>query len=201
MRTRHVSFLLAAVLLAGCIPGDDGPLGDRLDRSIEVVDRGSRDAERGSGEYWMVWIRGNETDTRSPRVACARVPPSFGIVHHNRSVWYRPPATDIDPDEAEVLVAFDHEDRSSGCPEVERLVADPSDGYTVEMGTWGELSITVHPDGTLDAAGRSVPVGRALVASYEGYPTEMGRPQVEGGFVAEVLGAWDRDDIWERGRG
>lgn len=196
MRVRLLAGLglaVATVFLAGCI----GHVDD-LDREVQIV-AGAADADetRDGDEYWMVWVRGNETDERAQPFVCTRVLPNYRLDVGDRSVVYSNGSYGFDPDEVRVLVAFDHEDRSSQCSEAEHLVADPEPEHVQEMGEWGELALTVREDGTLVADGHEIELGVAAAFSYEGTPQDPDKLHVDGGFRVEVLGAWPQEKLQE----
>lgn len=186
--------LVTIAVVAGCL-GSDGS-DDWLERDVQIVDgAASPDATRAEDEYWMVWVRGNETDEREPQAVCDRLPQNYRLSPGNETVVYDNRSYDFAPEEVTVLIAFDHEDRSSQCAEVERLVADPREGYVVTMGEYGDLSITVREDGTLLLGERAVLLGEAAKVTYEGTPPDPERVHVEGSFRAEVLGAWPQQSL------
>ncbi|PSG97873.1 hypothetical protein BRD56_03230 [Thermoplasmatales archaeon SW_10_69_26] len=65
--------ILMTPVLAGCAsPADGDPL--QREFHVETTDV-DPDQERGEDEFWMIWIRGNETDERANQAVCSRLPP------------------------------------------------------------------------------------------------------------------------------
>lgn len=187
-----VGLLALAVLLglAGCL--DDEP--ERtLDREVRVVDADVNETVRGGDEYWMVSVTGSEADEDENQPVCDRRAPDFDVRPANRSVVYEEEAYGFDAAEVATLVAFDHEDKSSGCPEAEHLVANPEAEHVQAMGGYGDLALTVHANGTLTVDGHRVRLGQAAEVTYEGRPAEGGH--VTGDFRVVNLGAWPTDRL------
>ncbi|PSG97874.1 hypothetical protein BRD56_03235 [Thermoplasmatales archaeon SW_10_69_26] len=188
------ALVLLSVPLTGCIGQADG-----IERELEVVDGDvDPDQARDEDEFWMVWIRGSELDVRDPQFVCSRIPPDYRIDAANWTLVYDNRSYSFTPGEVDVLLAFDHEDHSSGCAAAEHLVANPGLGYTETTGAYGELTVTVEADGTLVVDGHRVPLGSMLEASYEGDPPGPQRVRVDGSFRVENLGAWPHQHL-ERG--
>lgn len=185
--------LVLALALAGCLG-----VGTGIDRSFEREAISVDDGVRGPEEFWMVSIRGNETDEREPQAVCGRVGVPFELLRHNDTVRYDPDRTDVDPDEVQILLAVRHEDLSSACPEAIALAGDPPEGQTFDMGQWGRLAVRVYSNGTVQAGGHWIPLGQVGQFSYEGSPPDPDVIRVDGQFKVVNLGAWDREDLWAR---
>jgi hypothetical protein len=94
--------ILMTPVLAGCSsPADGDPLPREFHVETTDVDP---DQERGEDEFWMVWIRGNETDGRDPAV-CGRRAPDHRLDPGDERVVYASDAYSFDPDQVRVLVA------------------------------------------------------------------------------------------------
>jgi hypothetical protein len=123
--------ILMTPVLAGCSsPADGDPL--QREFHVETTDV-DPDQERGEDEFWMVWIRGNEIDGRDPAV-CGRRAADHRLDPGDERVVYASDAYSFDPDQVRVLVAVAQADPTSGCPEAERLVANPDPGHTDTLG-------------------------------------------------------------------
>jgi hypothetical protein len=193
MRVRLLAVVaFSAVLLAGCLQDED----TGVDRDIRVVDGpADPDATRGEDEYWMVLVDGTEIDERESQPVCDVAPPDHRVDRANETVTYDNRSYTFDPAEVGVLVAFDHWDRSSSCPEAWGLVPDPPEGYEREMGEWGPLSLTVRDDGTIIVDEHAVLPGEAARASYEGTPSDPETIRVDGSFEVQLLGAWPQEQL------
>lgn len=197
MDARILAVLVVAAALAGCSSPSERPEdGEGVARDIRLVPAPVTDEERGPDEYWMVWVRGNQTVERENPYACARQSPSYEIHHANASVEYREESYSFRPGDVRVLIAYRHEDRSSSCPEVYRLVVNPAAPHREEMGVYGRFDLTVRPNGTLVADGRSVPLGQAARVTYEGHPPDRNAVYGFGSFRVVNLGAWAQGDLW-----
>lgn len=185
--------ILAVVVLlglAGCLSDEPEP---SLERDIRIVDADTDETARAEDEYWMVTVQGEEVDEEENQPVCGRLPPNYDIHPANRSVVYNNSSYTFDPQQVTTLLAYDHEDKSASCPEAEHLVANPDADHVQAMGGYGNLTLTVHANGTVVVDGERVPLGQAAEVTYEGRPARGGH--VEGSFRVVNLGAWDQANL------
>lgn len=196
LRVGSLAFLLLGASWAGCIRGQDVPGLGAFETDIQVVFATVEDTTRGEEEYWMVTITGNETDKRDPQAVCMREPPNYAIHHHNESLVYDADRYAFAPSQVHAMLAFDHEDRTSHCPEAEHLAANPAGPYKQEMGEYGQVRFEVFSNGTVLMDETRIPLGQAAIVTYAGNPGDSDATEVDGAFRVQNHGAWEQEDIW-----
>lgn len=179
--------LLLVVLLAGCAaPALPAPAPNEAAR-YAMEPNGVAPQARAGDAFWMVWVHGHENATQdgpTQTVAMCSIVFDHALDPAARTLRVRD-ASAI-PESFGAAVAFDHFDRGD-CPlAYEARFATQADAT---LGRYGALRVTVHDNGTLEAAQRWVPLGQRLVVSYR---ERAGDTTYEGRFVVENLGAWPR---------
>ncbi len=176
--------VLLGLLLAGCA-SEPGPT---------TVARPVADDQRDAGEFWMVWVHGNETWRQTSQGMSAQAMCSVLFSHRldpaRATVRYDGGRYDFEPEAVGVVVAFDHWERPSHCPLAYELHADPGT-LSQPMGRYGTLDLQVHDDGDLLVNDEPVALGSAARYTYQGTAQQHGETyRYEGTFVVENLGAW-----------
>lgn len=184
----HLLTLVTALLLAGCLEAGT-PTPGSTTAEIRLIPTDPGDRSRDAGQYWMVWVHGNETPHGAPSVGCMR-PPDHDLDTANRRLTYNPDEYALDPTRVRVIVAFDHY-RPDGCVAAYRLVIDPLGPFTQDLGGHGGLTLEVRADGTLVADGQTIPLGQAAEFRYS-RPDPADGIETTGAFRVENLGAWDQ---------
>ncbi len=174
--------------LAGCSGGDpDAP---------QRVPTNVFDDHRDAGEFWMVWVHGNETrrmvsGSIDSQAMCSvafshRLDPARGTLRYTSRSY------DFDPQSVQVIVAFDHWERPSDCPLAYTLVADPGpEPHEQEMGRYPAVSLSVEAAGDIVVNGERASLGSALRFDYSDVEAERGSTyRYDGVFTVENLGAW-----------
>ncbi len=184
---RAAILVTLAVVLAGCT-GEGS-----LDRTIDSVESVPVGGARDSGEFWMVYVSGTETQSPRPEFTCTLMPPDYEVDVDSATLSYAPESYDV-PDTVRVVVAFSHF-RKDECYQAWGLEADPAGEVRREMGGYGTLRLRIHDDGSLDVDGTAIPLGEAAVVTYEG--NDGSGTRWNGSFRVENLGAWARADIEE----
>lgn len=178
-----ISVITLAVLAAGCA--------DTIDRQAPTIEGEPTGQTRGAGEYWMVWIHGNETLDPTPTYVCS-VAFDHRIQVANRTLTYENFTYDFDPSEVRAMVAVDHWEEGSSCPRTYTLA--PGHGPTeLNMSRYGTLTLEISQDGTVDL-GEDVEIQPGQSARYTYTATDEGA-DVTGSFVVEALGAWPQDRL------
>lgn len=179
--TRRLSLVVAALVLA---------VGCTMDPSTPRNDTASE--EDGPSEVWVVHVRGNETHEPPPGEACDydfdhRVDPSQPrLVYANET---------YDLSQAALVIAFDHFEHGSSCPLAYELYTGFEE-TTVEMGRFGNLTLTPREDGSLavQAGGGEtelVPGDQRSYTYNDTYEDRNGHEvEVSGRFVVDHLGRW-----------
>lgn len=191
-RSFVVLALLALSLASGC-------LRPAANATAALATTAPSDTQRDAGEYWMIFVRGNETRS-GPEIACAMAPPTYEIDMSQRSLSYDPETYPIDARFVRVVVAFDHR-QPSGCRAAYGAEFNPSGAAETSMGGFGTLRIDVMDNGRISVQGdREIPLGKALDVSYDQKNPKDGVPS-KGSFRVENLGAWPQSGIRPFGRG
>ncbi len=185
-RVGMVGLLMVAVFIAGCLtpPPEDRALGP-------IVLGTPSGQTLGTGEFWMVWVQGEEREDPGPNYNCDyprdhRVYPEEKRLEYNRY--------EVDLEEVRSVIAFDLEKPPTACPVVHDLVTGFG-GVNKELGMYGELHLIPQPDGKvlLDAETWLHP-GQDAFYLYTGeYEDNRGEVDLIGEIKVRHLGAWSRD--------
>ncbi len=179
-----LTLVLVLMGLAGCA-NSGGP---------DLVPVQVLDDHRDPGEFWMVWVHGNETRRMVAGSIDSQAMCSVAFSHRldlaRRTLHYDGRRYDFNAETVQIVVAFDHWARPSDCPLAYTLVADPGT-IVQEMGRYGTLRMTVEAGGAVVVGDERAPLGSALRFTYDDTDTEGGSTyRYEGIFTVENLGAW-----------
>ncbi|MDX1611003.1 MAG: hypothetical protein R3185_01455 [Candidatus Thermoplasmatota archaeon] len=192
---RFVLTLVACLLLTGCASTPQPPTNGEEPGETRTV------TPPGEGQYWMIWVRGNETQDPPPQYMCS-IAYDHDVDRGEKTLYYEERAYEIDTGALAWVVAFDVWERDSSCPAAYTLHTNATP-VRQAIGHGPELDLFLHENGTLEVDGETwLPPGEPATFTYETEASaDRGRIQVNGTYVVEHLGAWSTDDVQPGGPG
>lgn len=151
--------------------------------------------QQPQGTYTFVWVEGSERTRPPPEQgeACSylwdhRIDPA------REQIEYRADAYDLDPANVTKLVAFDHLDETSQCPEAVHLDTG-TETVTTRMGAYGNLTLVHGANGTVQVGEDRLSAGENLTVTYSERVRDEQADRdrwMNGSFTVHHFGEWPR---------
>ncbi len=187
MRRLIACLLIGMLLAAGCL---DGTRTSQAEVTGPEVSGQPSGESLGEGEYWIVWVEGEQHLDPPAQYICS-VAYDHDIDVANRTLEYSNHTYDIDPANVTYVVAFDVWEPSSSCPTAYRLHPGLQP-LSQAMGAFGNLTLEPAANGSIMLEpGTWLHPGQQASYTYEATKRMDGDAhEATGWFNVTHLGAW-----------